>query len=367
MVTDMLKKRRVIMSKKTWKVIGTFLTVMTLILMFFPWISAYHSGEVENVNLTATGFGLTEFSVWGVILLIMPIIILATIYSRLNSKVKTVMILAIYLFSQISLYCAVSAGMEFLREVSTQYVRPQVWMLLHPVIIFLSLLSFYLSYNQKGSSELYPADIYNEEFVLFDRNVAFLKYKKGEQSAEFDGCISFATAEGHFAALGHGEDVKYITDGFLEAIDGDDSIGYAAKTTSYGIYGWFYKDCFYPQGIKMKIKPFADLEVGVAELWIPNEGDGFLRKKVKLDFGDIKRIECSVIGEALENTNIDGAVITQGRRLVAVVSGYDEIRGAFTCVSAETVAADLMRMIADEKAWVLIRERNEKSTKIKHD
>ena len=135
------------MSKKHLKTAGTVLTLLSFILMFFSWIYAYSEGEVVSADITTSGFGLTEFSVWGVILLIVPVLVLGIMYSNLGNKVKTVMILCIYLLSQISFYFAVSIGMDWLREISTEYVRPQIFLLIHPIMLFASLLAFYLHCN----------------------------------------------------------------------------------------------------------------------------------------------------------------------------------------------------------------------------
>ena len=55
--------------------------------------------------------------------------------------------MGLYLLESISFYYATSIGIEWLREVSTEYVRPIGWLVLYPVFMFFSLLSFYLSYN----------------------------------------------------------------------------------------------------------------------------------------------------------------------------------------------------------------------------
>ena len=142
------------MSKKTFKISGTVFAILTFIILFFPWVYAYHSGEVECCDFTTTGFGLTEFSAWGTIIFILPILILGITCSKLGEKTKTMFLFGLYLLGSISFYYATSIGIEWLKEVSTEYVRPKSCMFLYPIFMFFSLLSFYFSYNTKNCSLL---------------------------------------------------------------------------------------------------------------------------------------------------------------------------------------------------------------------
>ena len=135
------------MNKKVFKISGTVFAILTFIILFFPWIYAYCEGKLVSADMTTTGFGLTEFSAWGTVTVLLPHLILGVAFSKLSEKTKTVFLLVLYLLGSISFYYATSIGMEWLREVSTEYVRPRGCLLLYPIFMFMSLLSFYLSYN----------------------------------------------------------------------------------------------------------------------------------------------------------------------------------------------------------------------------
>ena len=81
------------MTKKILKALGTLLALLSLGTLFFPWIYAYCEGRLVSADLTATGLELTQFSAWAVVVVVLPVLLLAVVYSRLNSKEKTVFII----------------------------------------------------------------------------------------------------------------------------------------------------------------------------------------------------------------------------------------------------------------------------------
>ena len=344
------------MRKKVFKISGTVFAILTFTILFSPWIYAYCEGKLVSADMTTTGFGLTEFSSWGTVIFILPLLILGVVFSKLSEKTKTVFLLGLYLLGSVSFYYATSIGMEWLRGVSTEYVRPKGWLFLYPVFMFFSLLSFYLSYNVKNFSvlNLIGIEAYEEtttdvgELYLCSRPYTFGKFKKGEEFTEFSGCISFITEDGYFAALGHDENCSYLNDGCLEIFDGEDTAGFVSQMRMSGVYGSFYEDHEIPKGAKISIAPFNAIENGKAELWIPSES-GFIKTSVAITVNSPVYITCKLSGGENVDTNIDGAVVVQNRKAVAVVSEYDEENEVYNCISASRIAIPLIYMVHEQK------------------
>ncbi len=344
------------MTKKILKALGTLLALLSLGTLFFPWIYAYCEGRLVSADLTATGLELTQFSAWAVVVVVLPVLLLAVVYSRLNSKEKTVFILSAFLFGSISIFRAVGASLDSLQEVSTESLRPQICLILYPLFMFFSLTSFYLYYNADIKAMLKTMGIeecgdkapISRELYVCSRPYEFAKFKDGEGSTYFSGCISFVTEDGYFAALGHGEDTAYLKNGCIEFFDGDNTAGFAMSTRESGVYGSFYEDYAFPKDTKMKLKPFSSIADGRAELWLPSEA-GFIKKSVTIDPISAECIECRLSDGEKLGDDIRGAIVVQNGGVVAVVSACDEEKGIFSCVSALRVAMPLICMEYEQK------------------
>ena len=345
------------MSKKMFKTFGTTFAAIAFALLFFPWIYAYCEGELVSADMTTTGFGLACISAWGTVTFIIPLLILGVAFSKLSEKTKTVFLLGLYLLGSVSFYYATSIGMEWLREISTEYVRAEVSLFLYPLAMFLSLISFYLSYNTTNRSSLNligieegEDEVNNDigEFYLCCHPYTFGKFKKGEDLTEFPGYISFITEDGYFAALGHSENYSYLEDGCIEIFDGENAVGFVSQMRVSCVYGSFYDDHKIHKSNKIRIAPFNAIENGKAELWISGE-NGFIKKTVEITANSPVYITCKLSEGENADKDIDGAVIVQKGKAVAVVSGYDEENDVFSCTSASRVAIPLIHIAYEQR------------------
>lgn len=319
------------MSKKNLKIAGTILAIFAFADLFLPWIYAYHNGDCISCDFTTSGVKLVELSVWGSVIVIVPILLAGVMYSRLSEKGKTLLLFALYILGSVGFYFAVSDGTVWLREVSTEYVELKRFAIWYPIFLFTSLLMFYLHCNKIDDIE--KTESFVGELYVCSRQYSFMKLNEGEKTKNFGGCISFFTKDGFFAALGHKEKGDNI-----EILDGEENVGYIMNSKAFGSYGAFYEDYAIPDAKKMKISAFGSIERGDAELWLAGE-KGLTKKKVKIHPEAAGRIICNA--GVLSDNNICGAVIVQNGKIAAVVSEYDEENYRFICVSAERVAIPL--------------------------
>lgn len=347
---SIVKKEMDTMSKKVFKISGTVFAILTFTVLFFPWIHGYCEAY------TTTGFGFTTISVWGRIIFILPIMILGLTFSKLSEKTKTIFLLGLYLLGGVSFYYTASIGIEWFRGIAEGYVRPNGLLFLYPVFMFLSLLLFYLSYNTKNCSLLNligieVCDKVDEdigELYLCSRPYTFGRFRKGEGLNRFPGCISFITEDGYFSALGHDENYSYLKEGCIEIFDGDDTTGFVMQMRTSGVYGSFYDGQKFSKDTKMRIAPFSSIESGKAELWLPSES-GFVKQQVEIKPNSPVYITCKLSSSKKNSTSIDGAVIVQNGKAIAVVSEYDAENDVYNCISASRVTVPLIYMAQEQK------------------
>ena len=333
------------------RVIGTIFALLAMASLFLP---LYHAEiEVGDAwSVTLRGVNLVEFSAWGTLVRAIPLIFIAIAYSRLNIQTKTVLTLGVYALDIVSLQSANTAMRKWIYTEATGYVASYGNLIIYGGLVFSAVLFFYLYCNIAGKEEsesvsVKPIDILKEKFLLCPHPVEFTKMEKRLPYEEFNGCMSFSTEEGYFTALGHGVDEKYIKNGCVEVADDDRLYGFAMRSTRHGVYGSFYED-YANAPCKKKILPYREVSASSATLLIPAEGGSFSEHPVTLNPVEMMNIGCYP-KEDVADTDIDGAVIIQHGKIAAVVSGYDAENAKFDCVSAELVAADLARMVYEQK------------------
>ena len=361
------------MTKKTVKLLGAAMSIAALSTLALP-IAHTVIGYVESMDLTLRDINLIEFSFWGVLVILAPLLSIGTMYSKLCDKEKMIAIMSIFTIGMISLSCAIRAANTWLYDVATGYVQPISNQILYVVFFFAASLLFYFScrmktlpdaeellegfrhYADDSNIEITPRELISEDFFLCNRPHEFIKFKKGTDVESIQGCVSFLTEDGYFSALGHEEDVRYIESGAIEIFDGDDNLGFAFKTTPAGLLGAFYNSEKY-KGDKMKLRLFEDIEPGDAELWLPTYDGDFEKIPVELKLISPDCIECKrgKSRKAFPKVHIDGSAIIQDGKIAAVISGYDASRDVYTCISAEDTARELFSMAHKKRLLQSIR------------
>ena len=345
------------MNKRITKIAGTILSALALISLALP-IYNMVIGEGETWFATFRGFNLVEFSPWGSFVLILPLLLIGIAHSRLDDKVKTIVNMVLFMLGMTSIYAANVAMRDWVYVNASDHVNVYGSLVVHVVFVLLSATLFHISFSIKEYNEVAlpvkPIDIYNEKFTLCPYPVKFSKFGKELPHIDFDGCISFFTEDGYFAALGHGENAEYISNGCIDVSDDNRLYGFAMRTMPFGIYGSFYEDHPVPPH-EMQILPFEQVSAGEAELFLPDKDHKFSKTPVTLTPVNMTNIECRLLKEIPDKMSIDGAVVVQHGKIATVVSGCDAENETINCISAELVAVDLARMVYEQKVLEKMR------------
>lgn len=211
----------------------------------------------------------------------------------------------------------------------------------------------YILRNQKDS-DIWCID---KEFLLCGTQYLFVRTEKGKGTMLSEGCVSYVTENGFFAALGHNEEPEAIP--YLEAElyaqhtdEEPPQAGRVLHSMSSGVYGTFYDDYTPPIFSRLKIAPLDSLVAAApAELWIPvGSGEPFVFKgKIAALFPDKPHPVLFKVGDPVfpgAQFGCSGSVIVQNGKIAAIVAIANENPTTLLyCTSAEQMAVDLERMI----------------------
>lgn len=186
----------------------------------------------------------------------------------------------------------------------------------------------------------------------------FVRVQKESGAILSEGCVSFVTSQGFFAALGHNEDKDSppYMDAELVAqhIDSNEPIqaGKVLLSQPSGLYGAFYDDYEPPVFSRLQVAPMQDIIAGKpAELWMPL-GTGeprVFRGVVAALFPDKPHPVLFEVTDSLfpgATFGCSGSVIVQDEKIVAVVAGANSNPAKLLyCTAAEQMLIDMKDMI----------------------
>lgn len=186
----------------------------------------------------------------------------------------------------------------------------------------------------------------------------FVRTQKESGAILSEGCVSFVTSQGFFAALGHNEDrdsPPYM-DAELVAqhIDSNEPIqaGKVLLSQPSGLYGAFYDDYEPPVFSSLQVASMQDIIVGKsAELWMPigTSEPRVFRGVVAALFPDkLHPVLFEIIDSLFPGATFgcSGSVIVQDGKIVAVVAGANSNPAKLLyCTAAERMVDDLTQMI----------------------
>jgi len=201
-------------------------------------------------------------------------------------------------------------------------------------------------------------DFEKGEVFLSALQYLFVRTKKGVGTILSEGCVSFVTSTGFFAALGHNEETDALSyenaELYAQHTEEDDppQAGRVLCSTPTGVYGAFYDDYIPPVFSKLKVAPLESLTVDAsAELWMPigvGKPRVFSGKIAALFPGKPHPVLFEVQDDLFSGAQFgcSGSVIVQNGRIAAVVAGANENPASLLyCTSAEQMAIDLGNMI----------------------
>lgn len=201
-------------------------------------------------------------------------------------------------------------------------------------------------------------DFEKDEVFLSAMQYLFVRIQKGRGTMLSEGCVSFVTQHGFFAALGHSEDSDALpyegAELYAQHSEEEDppQAGRVLRSTPSGAYGALYDDYTPPVFSQLKVAPLDRLKADApAELWMPiGVGEPrVFRGKIAALFSDKPHPVLFEVQDDLfpgAQFGCSGSVIVQEGRIAAVVAGANENPATLLyCTSAEQMAVDLCRMI----------------------
>lgn len=343
---------------------GVIFSVVSLFSLGLPILST-NITDGEAWNMVVKGYNMIEFSPFGSLVLMTPVLLIGLMFSKIKNSVKTVGILTLLLLDSFAMNCAYLDTYKWVEEQTTSYIKPYQNQIISCSLLFLAMICFYVDCNfvrgrRISLKDLFlkkkllvdPVEFSEQKFFLCNRRCDFAKYKETGETVESKNNICFASAEGYFAVVNDDDDQEYID---VEPLGDAGAIGYIMGCMPTGIYGMFYENFDFKNGTEIKIKQYLDIKNGKADLWIPRENGEFKKENIsikKLDVDDI-RFESQL---NFDDSIIGSAVIQDGD-LVAIVTDYNEEKQEYKCIPAELMAVDLCRKIYEHRVLMTINKR----------
>lgn len=352
--------------KRIFRFLCAVLALLSLASLTLPIYSTYIT-DGEACDMVIKGYNLAEFSPWGGIVLLAPFVLLGLMLSKLKSSVKTIGLLSLLLLDSVALCGATSAAYGWITDIATGFVEPHMGHLIYAMLLFLSMVCLWSSYKilpdkisfkdffLKEDISVEPVDYKKEKFYWCNRICDLAKYKENGETTMGESSLCFATSEGYFAALNDEDTEQYFN---IEVVDDNGAFAFVMGTMPTGIYGMFYEgqEFLKDPDMQVELRLFDDIDIGEAELRIPNKNGGFTCDKVTASPHEPDNIIISSI-EELEDPPAIGAAVMQGGELIAFVTEYNAEKHEYRCISAEMMAIDLCRKIYEHRVYQAMKQR----------
>ncbi|MBR2043542.1 MAG: hypothetical protein IJ946_04310 [Clostridia bacterium] len=354
------------MVRKLFSVLAIILSLFAIASLFLP-IYSTNITDGEACNLIVKGYNLVEFSPWGGVMLLTPLVLLGLMLSKIKSSVKTIGLLGLLLLDSVALCGATSAAYSWITNIATGFVKPHMGHLIYALLLFLATVCLWLLYNVlpdktniknfflKKDISVEPVDYKREKFYWCNRICDFAKYKENGETKMSESVLCFATSEGYFAAFNDEDTEQYFN---IEAVDDNGAFAFVMGAMPTGIYGMFYEgqEFLKDPDMQVKLRLFDDIDSGKAELRIPDKNGGFTCDEVKVSPLAPDNIIVSSI-DGLGDPPAIGAAVMQGEELIAFITEYNAEKHEYKCVAAEMIAIDLCRKIYEHKVRQAMHER----------
>ena len=362
------------MIKKIVKYSGIAFALLSLLSLSLP-VYSTRITDGEACELVVKGYNFIEFSPWGGIVLLAPLVLLGLMLSKLRNTTKTAGLIILFALNGVALCASTSAAYKWMCDVSAGFVEPHMYHVIYALLLFVAMLCLFVwcncSLNIKSLKNFYveeeyievePIDYRTEKFYLCNKAYDSAKYKENGDVVNDKSTVCFATNEGYFAALDGNDSNEYFT---VELLEQDGAIGFMMGNMPTGIYGVFYEDYNFRRDLEVSILPFDLIEKDGALVWIldDDDEDGAAGRVIDVEVtaNSLQDIRVKILGES--NENILGCAVVQGLSLVGFVTEYDDEKHEYKCISAELLAVDLCRKIYEHRVLKAMRERARKNQK----
>lgn len=342
--------------KKITKILGIFFAVLTALSMFFPiYKTTFTDGE--SMTLLLHGYDLYEFSGWGVLAMMVPILIIGIMFAKFDDKIRSALIMSMFVLGNVSVQNAKIAMQEWVYSEATEMVYSYGGLIFYSFLLLCSSVFCYIGCVKKNSNLTCPTiddfreylesenitidseNIFDKEYLLFNKPCKVLSLDSDTPVKDKQAHILFATPDGFFIT-----DTQDDCKNKEIEIDGE-TVGFAYKGTPLGLVNVFYEDFDLTTSEKIKLMPECEISEGDAELY--NNG-----KRIKINLTvDPQKAKAFLSEDDCSIQNLVGSVVVQNGKLAAIVTAFDEERGMLICESAEKCAKGLNKAAYEHKMF----------------
>ncbi len=129
------------------KICGLTFALLSYIPLLFPVYKVRTAGET-GYDLIIRGFNLAEFSVWGGLLMIIPIILFALAYCGIGNRHKSIALMGICIFGVITVCYAGVPAKEWVKNAAEGYVRYRPYHIIGFVCMLASMACTFADCNR---------------------------------------------------------------------------------------------------------------------------------------------------------------------------------------------------------------------------
>lgn len=342
--------------KKTTKIFGVIFATLTALSLFLPIYKATFT-DGESMTLLLRGYELYEFSAWGVVTMLAPLILIATMFTKFSKKTKCAMVVCAFVLGNISVHIANTSMRDWLYSNATGMVFPYDGLIFYSVFLLCALVFCFVDCIKKKPDLICPTiddfreyiesenitigseNIFDKEFLLCNKPCKVSSLDAGTSTKETQAYILFATPDGYFIT-----DTQDDCQNKEIEIDGE-TAGFAHKSTPMGLVNVFYEDFDLTTLEKIKLMPKCEISNGDAELY--NDG-----KRVEINLAtDLQSIKANLFEDNHDVHNFVGSVVIQSGKLAAVVTSVDEECDMLVCESAEKYAKELHKAAYEQEMF----------------
>ena len=347
------------MSKKITKIIAIIFAVLAAVSLTFPiYETTFTDGE--SMTLLLRGYDLYEFSAWGVLAILLPLLIVCIMFSKFNDRIKSALILGTFVLGSISVQISNTAMRDWIYGEATGTVQHFGGLVTYVSFYFCAFVFCFIyclrkTYSKFPSIEDFRDYLYSEkiildsksifekDYLLYNKPCKIIRNDKRATIKEVNANVLFATPDRYFIT---NESDDYNNDEI--EVEGE-TVGFAYKNTDIlGLVNVFYPDAELTSCEKIKVMPESEISSGEAELYYNGK-----RTKINLSVKEDKvfGISATLCEDNYDIGEICGGVILQNGKLAAVATYYDEKRKVIICENAEKHARKLSKAIYEQELF----------------
>lgn len=130
--------------KKIFKFSAVVFSALALLSLLLPFYSTYLNGG-ESYDMVIRGYNAAEFSVWGGMLIVLPITLIGIMFGKFKNKFKQFCAAVLPVIVWVSFFYANDAMSAWVQNAATGYVKTTGFAIIYPLLMLSASIMFYLS------------------------------------------------------------------------------------------------------------------------------------------------------------------------------------------------------------------------------